>query len=234
LNPWSFGQESDYFVSFARHYFFYRRYAAVTTLTNHYQRVREYLALPDRSACRTPTALRPVRRVLVAPFSTDPRRTLTRADVERLLAAIIERFSNPAVTVAALPMELDILTGLLVTHFTLGKTAAHSRRFLVALKETDLFIGVDSGPLHLADALGIQSIAIFGRTAPENVLDTDSIVRVLRLARLDGVSCEVAACRDATCIHKLCDKLDFDHPATVRFGRTISCEPNVCRATTAP
>ncbi|OGC48199.1 hypothetical protein A2W32_02575 [candidate division WWE3 bacterium RBG_16_37_10] len=37
---------------------------------------------------------------------------------------------------------------------------------------SQLFIGNDSGPLHLALALKVQSVAIFGFTSPHQVLST--------------------------------------------------------------
>lgn len=51
---------------------------------------------------------------------------------------------------------------------TMGKTTITQMAALIA--NSDLFIGNDSGPLHLAAALRVPSIGIFGFTAPEQVI----------------------------------------------------------------
>ena len=55
---------------------------------------------------------------------------------------------------------------------TVGQMAA-------IIKLSHLFIGNDSGPLHIALALGVPSVAIFGPTSPEQVIaHTDNFIAV--------------------------------------------------------
>lgn len=51
---------------------------------------------------------------------------------------------------------------------TMGKTSIAEMASIISI--TDLFIGNDSGPIHLALALNIPSIGLFGPTSPEQVL----------------------------------------------------------------
>jgi lipopolysaccharide heptosyltransferase II len=56
-----------------------------------------------------------------------------------------------------------------------GKTSV--AQMAAAIKISDFFIGNDSGPLHIALALDMPCIAIFGATAPEQILSgTDKCV----------------------------------------------------------
>jgi lipopolysaccharide heptosyltransferase II len=50
------------------------------------------------------------------------------------------------------------------------------------LKQCDLFIGGDSGPLHIADAVGIPTVSIFGPTDPNLLAPRGSHHRVVRHA----------------------------------------------------
>lgn len=61
---------------------------------------------------------------------------------------------------------------------TLAETAALVRR-------STLFIGNDSGPLHIATALRIPSVAIFGSTSPTQILSPTSHCMVVR----KGIAC---------------------------------------------
>ena len=53
-----------------------------------------------------------------------------------------------------------------------GKTSITQMAALLSC--SDLFIGNDSGPLHLALALNIPSVALFGATSPQQVIGTES------------------------------------------------------------
>ncbi len=61
-----------------------------------------------------------------------------------------------------------------------GRTSIAEMGALIGL--SDLFIGNDSGPLHLAQALGIPSVAIFGLTSPEQVIWRSDLCRIVRPA----------------------------------------------------
>jgi len=111
--------------------------------------------------------------------------------------------------------------------FIFGKSEEKSRQFLRLVQESDLFAGVDAGPLHLADALGKPAIGLFGPTAPEAILDVDSRVLPLRAPELRGTFCAVHSCRDPRCLHALFR----DDPEKVRWAASpcLKEERRVCR-----
>lgn len=63
----------------------------------------------------------------------------------------------------------DDITDLMIYKpiIAIGKTSL--RQFLALLEKSDLFIGVDSGPMHMAAAMGTKVIALFGAARPQAV-----------------------------------------------------------------
>src|SRR5687768_726961 len=85
FNPWSHGDESEYFASFARRFYLYRSFAGFTREVNLYRRVREYLQLPAATAPIRAFTVKPAPQVLIAPFSTDVRKSMQAQDLAALL-----------------------------------------------------------------------------------------------------------------------------------------------------
>ena len=185
FNPWSHGLESNWLVSYCRRFHFFRSYDAANSALNHYEKLRQYMLLPAPSR-RPPSMLpRHVGRILLVPFSTDAERSLNRDEVEMLIRELRQCYPDAALTLAIMQAERGIVEDRLVDGvFVFGKTEARSEEFLSLLNRIDLFIGVDSGPLHLADALGLCCIAFFGPTTPQKVLDCDTRVVALDKSRL--------------------------------------------------
>jgi hypothetical protein len=229
LNPWSHGRESEYFISFCRKFWVYGLYDHYTKKDNLYRRAQLYLSLPPPE----PTALAhgavAARSILVSPISTDVRKSLGRADVEVLVAKLAQTYPGAAITLAVAANELDAVRGVRAELFVYGKTRARSLAFLELLRNTDLFVSVDAGPLHLADAMGIRTVGIFGPTAPDTILDRDSGVLPLRLPALDGYFCNVPSCKNPICIQRLIAQTDLKTPVPVHFDRSLSLEERTCR-----
>jgi lipopolysaccharide heptosyltransferase II len=54
-------------------------------------------------------------------------------------------------------------------HFVIKADKTSIRQFLALLEKSNLFIGSDSGPMHMATAMGIKVVALFGPALPEAV-----------------------------------------------------------------
>lgn len=90
-----------------------------------------------------------------------------------------------------------------------------SMRELAAIVEScDAWLTVDSGPLHLAQALGIPAVALFGCTLPELRVTRPELLHVVREESLDCLGCyhrippyaeTLAACArgDLACLERL-------------------------------
>ena len=228
LNPWSHGKESEYFISLCRQFVVYRSFSNVERLTNMYRRVYDYLQLPDPpTAAPTPLPAR-ARRIVICPCSTDIRKSLDQVDLAKVVRAARKRFGTPEIVVAGLPEELARFENPAVEQFTLGKSRVASERFIGLLGTADLFIGVDAGPLHLADALGLPVIGVFGPTAPQTILDRDSRVLPLRHPKMEGVFCDIRTCANPVCVHQLCGDLVLEHPVLDNFTQRLRLESTHC------
>ena len=228
FNPLTWGMDSEYFITFAKRFSFFKDFSHRPVHYNLYDRVREYFLMPKKETNLKPASLDNVRNVIIAPSSTDIRKSLDRNDLASLIRQLRDRFPNLNITVA-LPAE-DWAKAEDVGKFMLGKSIGNSEEFLRLVKTTDLFIGVDAGPLHLADALGVRAIGIFGPNAPETFLDSNSGILPVRYKNLGGVYCLLHGCDDPICIHKLFDGFFLENNTNVDFGRHFDLEENECRA----
>ena len=69
------------------------------------------------------------------------------------------------------------------------------------IKKSALYVGVDTGPMHMAALAGVPVLALFGPTHPERVgpyRNTES--RVLRAETLDCLCCRRRSCDDHRCM----------------------------------
>lgn len=205
FNPWGSRGESEFFLTFAQGFFTFSSLKFRLT-DNLYYRTRHYLGLPLPEAVKPVAALPPrVHRIVVCPFSTDIYKSLGTAEVAALLAWLNHKFPGARVILCLTPGEEERKTGksLSADYFLFGKSEARSRQFLHLVQESDLFVGVDAGPLHLADALGKPGFALFGPTAPEASLDAASHMVPLRVAKLKGIFCAVRSCPEPYCLQAL-------------------------------
>jgi ADP-heptose:LPS heptosyltransferase len=228
LNPLSLGIDSEFFITFTKRFSFFKKFSRHPVHYNLYDRVREYFLMPRKETNLKPAFLGNVRNVTIAPSSTDIRKSLDRKDLESLIRQLRDRFSNLKITVALPAEDRRRVEG--VEKFVLGKAIRSSEAFLALVKSSDLFIGVDAGPLHLADALGVRAIGIFGPNAPETFLDRDSGILPVRYKGLSGVYCLLHGCNDPVCIHKLFDSFFLENNTSVDFGRHFIHEEKECRA----
>lgn len=71
----------------------------------------------------------------------------------------------------------------------------------VALLEmSDVYVGVDSGPMHIAAFTGTPVIALFGPTDPDKVGPYGIGHRVIRRNELDCLACRKRSCKDRICL----------------------------------
>ena len=228
LNPKSHGKESEYFISFCRQFVFYRASSNFEPHENLYRPVYAYLQLPDPPAAVPMPPPARAQRIVICPYSTAIRRSLNQDDLAKVVLAARKRFGTPEIIVAGLPGELAHIENLAVEQFSLGKSRLASERFIGLLATADLFIGVDAGPLHLADALGLPVIAVFGPTARQTILDRDSRALVLRHPQMEGVLCDILTCANPLCVHQLCADLVLERPVLVNFTQRLRLESTHC------
>ena len=68
------------------------------------------------------------------------------------------------------------------------------------LKRTALYIGLDSGPMHMAALAGVPVVALFGPTHPERVGPYRVAHRIVRDTRLPCLGCRKRSCDHLSCM----------------------------------
>ena len=227
LNPWSHGDDSKFFITFAEKISVFGAFLAHSKEHNLYERVREYLLLEAAAVAVAKPDPCDVSNILLSPFSTDVTKSLNSNDVEALIGQIRQRFPGAKITAALEEKERGSFRAD-TDVFVFGKSLKRSEAFLRLLDSSDLFIGVDAGPLHLAGALGVSSIGIFGPTAPETILDRSSAILPVRHACLDGTFCFVKQCKKPLCIQELFRSDFLCHRNQAEFDRKIRLETEEC------
>jgi ADP-heptose:LPS heptosyltransferase len=71
------------------------------------------------------------------------------------------------------------------------------------LKHASLFVGVDSGIMHLASSFDIPVVGIFGPTDPSYVGPQNVRSRVVRAEEMACVPCHLKGCKERECMKKL-------------------------------
>ena len=192
FNPWGHGDDSEFFISFAKKFSFYKQEIKVNKTFNLYDRVRVYLKLPIKNKIFNKFEMNHFNHIVIAPLSTDITKNMTKEAIDKLLT----KLNANKITIAT-PKSLGYKN-----EFIFKKSLKNSKNFISLLKTADLFVGVDSGPLHIADTLGIKSIGIFGPTAPETILDYNTNVMPIRTRVLNKIFCFVKSCKYPECIEK--------------------------------
>lgn len=201
LNPWSFGDESKYFISFADCFLDFTSFKNWSKEYNLYDRAREYfgLDLPNRDVICQKLPDNP-KTILFAPFSTDVTKSLSIQNANTFLEKLKYENPNSKIIICGFSHETNKINHDYIFNFK--RSAKSSNEFLNLVKYCDLFVGVDAGPLHVASCLNKSCIAIFGPTAPETILDSYENVVSYRDERLGGIFCFVENCKSPICLQK--------------------------------
>ena len=121
------------------------------------------------------------------------------------VADILCRQCNAGVVLVGGPSETAIVSEVaaLMTHPFLDLSGRISIMELAALLErADLFLGNDSGPMHLASATRTPTVALFGPTDPRRTGPYNPKARVVN-ARLDCMPCFRRSCERPRCMEEL-------------------------------
>ena len=78
------------------------------------------------------------------------------------------------------------------------------------LKRASLFVGVDSGIMHLASSLDIPVVGIFGPTDPSQVGPQNKKSVVVQKKEMECVPCDLKGCKERRCLTGLDVKEVFD------------------------
>ena len=149
FNPLGYGSNSEFFINFIKKNSFY-------------DKIKLYLELLFPKKKFNKFELIHFDNIIITLLSIDIIKNITKEMIDKLLLAL----------------SLDRI--IIVAHnssdykneFIFNKLLKNSQHFKKLLKSTDLFTGVDSIPLHIADTfLKIKSIDILDPTVPKAILN---------------------------------------------------------------
>jgi len=224
FNPWSHGDDAEFFISFAKKYSVFKRFKKWEKSDNLYARVREYLRLEPKTLSNSAQTLpKSAKNIVLAPFSTDLTKSLDKEMTKELITKLKELYKDAKITVCGFKNELKGVDGLHKFYFS----KSSSDEFLKLLKSSDLFVGVDAGPLHIANATYIKTIGIFGPTAPETIVDFDWECVALRDTNLCGIFCFVKDCKRAVCIQNAISHFNPAQLCDAVIQETMECKARV-------
>jgi heptosyltransferase I len=78
------------------------------------------------------------------------------------------------------------------------------------IEASDVYVGVDSGPMHIAAFAGTPVVALFGPTDPAKVRPYGEGHRVIRRMNLDCLACRKRSCSDRVCLEGISAQTVFD------------------------
>lgn len=183
FNPWSNGIDSCFFVSYCKKFLFYKDFERPDAI-NHYEVVRKYLQLPAREwRIRDLQLNNDYKSILLCPQSTDTTRSISNDELDQMILKLSSRFDNPRITIASMDKAF-FRTGC--HRFLFEKNQKSSVKFLRLVGRSDLLVCSDSGPLHIASALGKHLIAIFRTTSPEIVVNSGTTLKAVVARELFG------------------------------------------------
>ena len=175
FNPWSFGYESCYFLTYCQNFLFYKDYKRSEQL-NHYEVVRQYLHLESKKWIISDLATNiNYKKILICPHSTDKSRSISNIKLEHIISNLLQKYPKSEITIASMDRADFRLTH---NQFYFNKTAESSQNFIDLVKQSDLMICADSGPLHIGNALNKPLIAFFNATKPEVVINSGDTLNI--------------------------------------------------------
>jgi len=119
-----------------------------------------------------------------------------------LVTALTGRTGAACIVVAG-PDEQDLVRRLCAaTPDALATGPLGVREMMAVLASCDLFIGNNSGPLHLASALGLPTVSVMGPTDPLRFAPRGPADRVVR-RDLSCSPCQRARCWHHTCLRSI-------------------------------
>jgi len=173
FNPWSNGLDSCYFLTYCKKFICYKDFVKPDNINN-YQIVRKYLQLSEKDWLIEEQSLKDdYQKILICPQSTDIDRSISAFQLNKLLLDLKKKYKTVEITIASMD-KMYFRNGY--NQFLFEKSAQSSQNFLDLVKQSELVICSDSGPMHIANALKKTVIAVLNKTKPEIVINTGEIL----------------------------------------------------------
>lgn len=163
-----------------------------------------YVSAEERGAAQAGLASRGAAapRVAVHPGGHYPSQRWSPERFAELITSLTERCGAACIVVAG-PDEQSLTRRVCdATPDALPAGALSIRQLMALLASCDLFVGNNSGPLHVAAALGVPTVSVMGPSDPLRFAPRGPADRVVR-RELPCSPCQRARCWHHTCLRSV-------------------------------
>ena len=151
------------------------------------------------------------RYVVISPGASRRRqmKTWNNLSFARLITLLYKQFGLTPVLIGGMDnrednkhiIEMAVAEGSISSMANL--TDESLRTISLVIKQAQLFVGIDSGFMHVASSLDIPVVALFGPTDPFYVGPQNQRSIVVRNESLDCIPCYLQNCEHRNCMKKL-------------------------------
>lgn len=119
-------------------------------------------------------------------FSSDERKSLPVELINHIITELPKKFALKIVLIGS-KEELKLIEGTTTESNLSFEELSDFNRTLSIIKNCSLFIGVDSFPIHLADAYGVKTLGIFTCTDENSVFQSMKNKFILRINDMEKI-----------------------------------------------
>ena len=87
------------------------------------------------------------------------------------------------------------------------------------IKRSSLYVGLDSGPMHMAALCGVPVVALFGPTHPARVGPYGVAHKIVRAENLDCLECRQRSCDHLSCMKGISVQMVYDAAIALGDGK---------------
>ncbi len=87
------------------------------------------------------------------------------------------------------------------------------------IQRSGLYVGLDSGPMHMAALCGVPVVALFGPTHPARVGPYGVAHQIVRAENLDCLECRQRSCDHLSCMKGISVQMVYDAAITLGAGK---------------
>jgi lipopolysaccharide heptosyltransferase I len=121
------------------------------------------------------------------------------------------------------PGQLDIVreVAAMTSRNPVIAPETHSlKQYMALIQESDLYFGGDTGPMHIASALDIPVVSVFGDTEPEQHATLRQPCKVLHASEFVSDSAVLSAMSAAEMLSCITPEIAYDACVSLAFGKT--------------
>lgn len=105
---------------------------------------------------------------------------------------------------------IETITGFMKTPSVVAAGRFNLPQSLALLQRSSLYVGLDSGPMHMAALCKIPVVALFGPTHPSRVGPYGVEHRIVRTEDLDCLECRKRSCDHLSCMKGISVEMVYD------------------------